>query len=201
MRPVLAMRGVARAVAGAALLAAALCSLPAAAAGTEEAAWAALAAGDAVILMRHAATEEGVGDPPGFRKDDCSTQRNLSAAGRESAQKIGAALRERGIRIGAVWSSRWCRCLDTARLAFGRVESKSMLDSLFNDPEGGDEEKLRALRQALRQRPGGGNLVLVTHNVNIRRLTGISTAAGEMVVARADSQGKLSVSGRLQADR
>lgn len=161
-------------------------------------AWAALAAGNHVMLIRHAETEAGIGDPPGFRKDDCKTQRNLSAQGRDSARKIGELLRQRQVAVSDVWSSRWCRCLDTARLAFGRVQPKAMLDSMFNDPEGSDEQKLRALQAALRDLPKGGNLVLVTHNVNISRLTGISTAMGEIVVASVDRQGRLKVVGRLQ---
>ncbi len=172
--------------------------LPARAA--EEQAWAALAAGNHVVLMRHAATEAGVGDPPGFRKDDCATQRNLSAQGRASARKIGELLRQRQVAVSEVWSSRWCRCLDTARLAFGHVKPVAMLDSMFNDPEGSDEQKLRALQTALRNLPKGGNLVLVTHNVNISRLTGVSTGTGDMVVASVDSQGRLKVVGQLPAN-
>ncbi|MDO8299522.1 histidine phosphatase family protein [Lacisediminimonas sp.] len=167
----------------------------------DEPAWAALAAGNQVVLMRHAATEPGIGDPAGFRKDDCRTQRNLSAAGRESARKIGQVLRDRRVVVSDVWSSRWCRCLDTARLAFGRVQPMAMLDSMFNDPEGSDDEKLRALRVALSARTaGGGNRVLVTHEVNIRRLTGVSVGMGEMVVAGVGAGGGLVVVGRLRVD-
>lgn len=167
----------------------------------EDPAWAALAAGNHVVLIRHAATVAGIGDPPGFRKADCSTQRNLSAEGRAAAKRIGDAFRNRRIAVSEVWSSRWCRCLDTARLAFGKVQPAAMLDSMFNDPEGSDEEKLRALKKALRKPPGGGNLVLVTHDANINRLTGISVASGEMVIASVDGQGNLKVVGRLQVDR
>ena len=48
----------------------------------EEALWARLRAGGAALLMRHAQTEPGTGDPPGFRLDECGTQRNLDARGR-----------------------------------------------------------------------------------------------------------------------
>ena len=90
-------------------------------AGAEDPVWDALRGGGLVMLIRHAATEPGLGDPPGFRVEDCATQRNLSEAGRAEARLIGAAFRHRGIPVHRVLSSRWCRCLETGRLAFGRA--------------------------------------------------------------------------------
>ena len=79
--------------------------------------WSAMRDG-AIVLFRHA-NAPGGGDPPGFRLGDCTTQRNLDDAGRRQAQRIGEAFRARGIRVGAVLSSQWCRTRDTATLAFG----------------------------------------------------------------------------------
>ena len=76
-----------RAVTGGVVLIMLLLSIPATAVD-REALWALLQSGGQVVVMRHAATEPGVGDPPGFRLDDCRTQRNLSAAGREEARRI-----------------------------------------------------------------------------------------------------------------
>jgi broad specificity phosphatase PhoE len=70
-----------------------------------------------VLLIRHAATDPGIGDPPGFQLGQCGTQRNLSERGRREAQALGVAMQAGGVTVGPVWSSRWCRCLDTARLA------------------------------------------------------------------------------------
>jgi broad specificity phosphatase PhoE len=70
------------------------------------------------LLLRHALTEPGIGDPPGFRLDDCSTQRNLSAGGRAQARAAGETLRAREVKIDAVYSSAWCRCIDTAKEMF-----------------------------------------------------------------------------------
>src|SRR5206468_1235478 len=88
----------------------------------DETLWTLLRDGGHVILLRHAATDRTFGDPPGFRLDDCSTQRNLIDEGRAQAKRLGAALRARAVPVGRVLSSQWCRCLETARLAFGRVE-------------------------------------------------------------------------------
>src|SRR5690606_8860558 len=73
---------------------------------------ASLRSGGNIVLIRHAATEPGIGDPADFREDDCSTQRNLSEAGRDDARRMGEALRAAGVPIAAVRSSRWCRCLE-----------------------------------------------------------------------------------------
>ncbi len=159
--------------------------------------WQRLQGGGHVLLIRHAATDPGIGDPPGFRLAVCGTQRNLSAQGRRDAQAIGAAFRQRGIPLGPVLSSRWCRCLDTARLAFGRVDEAPMLDSMFTDGEAAGRAKRREVLARAGAWTGGRNLVLVTHDVNIRALVNESVAQGEIVVARP-GPGRLDVVGRLR---
>ncbi|WEF34930.1 histidine phosphatase family protein [Pseudoduganella chitinolytica] len=163
--------------------------------------WRRLQAGGHVLVVRHAATEPGVGDPPGFTLNDCATQRNLSLPGREDARALGAAVRQHGVPVARVLSSRWCRCQDTARIAFGRVEPAPMLDSLMGDDPDGRGRKLAELRQALgvqaKQGAAAGNLVLVTHDVNIQALTGDKLAQGEMLVATIRPDGTLAVLGRL----
>ena len=163
--------------------------------------WQGLHEGGYLLLIRHAATHSGVGDPPGFRLAVCSTQRNLTEQGKRDARALGSALRERGIPLGPVLSSRWCRCLDTARLAFGRVQAAPMLDSIFNDSDAAARAKLREVlaRVAAYQNSGAKpNLVLVTHDVNIRALVNQYAEQGEIVVARP-AQGKLELVGRLRA--
>jgi phosphohistidine phosphatase SixA len=168
---------------------------PAPTATADEALWALLKIGGQVVMIRHA-TAPGGGDPPGFRLDDCSTQRNLSEDGREEARRIGAAFRTRGIPVGRVLSSQWCRCLETAQLAFGRAEPWPALNSYFNDPAR-DARHTPEVRQLAGRRPGNGNLVLVTHNFNIRAVTGISPASGEMVVLTPKGDGTFTIAGRL----
>lgn len=136
-----------------------------------------------VLLLRHAQTEPGVGDPPGFVLGQCNTQRNLSDAGREQARKLGAALRARGLAPQRVRSSRWCRCLDTARLAFGSVEPWPALDSFF-DHRGRAEAQTTELRRARAALPSGGVEAWVTHQVNISALTGSGAAMGEVLLLR-----------------
>jgi broad specificity phosphatase PhoE len=167
----------------------------------DDALWQRLRSGGHILLIRHAATDPGIGDPPGFRLSACATQRNLSERGRRETRALGAALQAGGVAIGPVWSSRWCRCLDTARLAFGHAEPAPMLDSMFNDDEAASHAKaeqtiarLAALHDTGRNRD---NVALVTHDVNIRRLTRESVAPGAIVVARMEG-GRLAVLGQLQ---
>lgn len=169
----------------------------AAPAAADSDAWRRLQGGGHVLLIRHAATHPGVGDPPGFRLADCATQRTLSDLGRRDARALGAAFRQRGIPVGPVLSSRWCRCLDTARLAFGRVEAAPMLDSIFRDSEAEGRAKVRAVLEMVAAYEDKPNLVLVTHDVNIRALVNAYVSQGEVVVARPE-RGRLEVVGRLR---
>jgi broad specificity phosphatase PhoE len=162
-------------------------------AAADEKLWSLLGNGGQVVLIRHTITTPGVGDPPGMRLDDCSTQRNLTDAGRRHARRIGEEFRARAIPLARVVSSPWCRCLETARLAFNReAEVSTALSNLFGRPEN-REPQLRQLRSMVAAQPAGGNLVLVTHGSTIAALTGISPDTGEMVVL---SQG--AVAGRLE---
>lgn len=167
--------------AGVAALLAGVLSQALAAGPTENAdIWLAMDDG-AAVLMRHAEAPGG-GDPPGFRLDDCATQRNLDEVGRDQARRIGQAFRERGIRVGRVLSSRWCRARDTARLAFGEpVQEVEVFDSFFGTPQR-REARTADARQLLRQWRGPGVLVVITHQVNITALTGVFPAPGEAVV-------------------
>jgi phosphohistidine phosphatase SixA len=137
-----------------------------------------------VLVLRHAATDPGVGDPPGFRLDQCSTQRNLSPAGREQALAIGRRLRAEGWLPRQIRSSRWCRCLDTATLiAEGlgvplRPQPWPALDSFFGS-RGSQAEQTALLRERLTASRDAGFELWVTHQVNISALTGRATAMGD----------------------
>ncbi|MGO3243315.1 MAG: histidine phosphatase family protein [Halomonas sp.] len=150
--------------------------------------------------MRHSLAP-GIGDPPGFERGRCETQRNLSAAGRTQVQAVGRAFRARDIPIAAVYSSSWCRALDTAELmAVSPVEPTPWLGSFFRGR--GDQASITQAAQeqiAAWQEPG--DLLLVTHQVNITALIGGGVGSGEMIVVRPMDEslqvvGRLSVSGQ-----
>lgn len=149
-----------------------------------------------VLLIRHAATESGLGDPPGFVIGQCRTQRNLSDEGRQASRAFGAWLQSQNFKPDAVRSSQWCRCQDTARLAFGAYEDWPALNSTFAG-QGDSAAQQQALRERLSAFPAGRTEVWVTHQVIMTALTGAYPEMGEGFLV--DAQGRLRARGRVAA--
>jgi broad specificity phosphatase PhoE len=161
--------------------------------------WTLLEGGGQVVLIRHAITTPGTGDPAGMRLDDCASQRNLTDAGRQHARRIGEAFRARRIPIDRVLTSPWCRCVETARLAFGTAEPSPPLGNLFGRAEV-REEHVRQMRVIAGERRTGGNLVLVSHGSTISALTDVYLGTGEAVVVTPQGNGRFTVAGRLAVE-
>lgn len=171
-----------------------------AAAAADEAMWKLLQAGGQVVLVRHALTTPGVGDPEGMKLSDCASQRNLNEQGRQEARRLGEALRTRGVVVSQLLSSPWCRCLETARLLLGREPAiEPALGNLFGRPEK-RESQLAGLRPLVARRPAVGNVMMVTHGSTTLALTGVSPATGEMVILTPQGDG-FTVAGRLAVPR
>ena len=166
------------------------------AAAPEDALWQRLRSGRVALLMRHAQTEPGTGDPANFTLGDCSTQRNLDERGRRQARAWGDALRRERVPVEGVYTSAWCRCRETAELLdVGPVEGLPALNSFFEDRSARDE-RTAELRRFLSGWSGEGVIVLVSHQVNVTALTGVFPRSGEAVVldlrdGRADVVGRL----------
>lgn len=147
-----------------------------------------LAAPDRIVLMRHALAP-GTGDPAHFQLDDCSTQRNLSSSGLAQAAAIGARLRAAGVARAQVFSSQWCRCMDTAHaLALGEVTPVPALNSFFRARQQA-REQTDALKTWIAAADLSEPVVLVTHQVNITALTGVVPASGEMLILQRERDG------------
>lgn len=178
------------------LSAACLYALPASA-NDEVAAWSALRDGG-VAIIRHTRAPGG-GDPANFTLGDCTTQRNLSAEGRDQARRMGDMIRARGVGVGQVLHSRWCRARDTAELAFpGQTKPEPALDSFFQDRANGPDQTA-ATREIVENWSGPGALFLVAHQVNVTALTDIFPREGEIVVMRPSEQGGFTVVGSIPA--
>lgn len=150
-----------------------------------------------VALMRHAIAPGG-GDPDNFVLRDCTSQRNLDDSGRDQAREIGDFLRDSGIAELSVYSSQWCRCLDTARLlGFGDVEELPFLNSFFRQRERAAQQT-RELHEWLFDSGGTTPTMLVTHQVNITALTDVFPGSGEIVVIRILKDGATEVVGTIQ---
>ena len=143
--------------------------------------WDALDTPGAFAIMRHALAP-GTGDPANLTVGDCSTQRNLDDRGRDQAARIGGAFREKGHAFDVVLTSQWCRCRETAELLnLGPVQDVAAFNSFFQDFSTRDARTQEALTllNARSDRP-----FVVTHQVNIRALTGQTTRSGEVLVVR-----------------
>jgi phosphohistidine phosphatase SixA len=170
--------------------------LPAASYG-DEAAWKLAQSGGQVLFIRHATTTPGVGDPDGFRLEDCKTQRNLSEAGRAEAKRLGEVLRSRKVPLGEVLSSPWCRCHDTAQLAFGNPGTRwTPLSNLFGRSQA-SEAQVRELRSRIGSYQGKANLVMVSHGSVALPLAGISPQQAEIIVLTPLGGDRFRVAGRI----
>jgi phosphohistidine phosphatase SixA len=147
--------------------------------------------GQHVLLMRHA-DAPGVGDPPGYRLDQCSTQRNLGEVGKQQSVLIGRWLTAQGVSSPKIFSSVWCRCTDTARLlALGAVTVEPSLNSFFDDMSLAKPQTAALqtfIAASLKAHPKQP-FILVTHHVNIEAFTGRVVAVGDMVLVRVKPDG------------
>ena len=154
--------------------------------------------GGHILMIRHALAP-GSGDPPNFKIGDCSTQRNLDDSGRAQARSIGIWLRTSGIKSARIYSSQWCRCLQTANLIdLGPVHELAALNSFYEKTED-REPNLKALNKFISQQPVNGKLIiLVTHFVTIGAIAGTSVSSGEGVLLELQKNMPYRVVGRLK---
>ena len=162
-----------------------------------EQAWNLAQEGDKIILIRHSLAPGG-GDPPGFKIDDCKTQRNLNRKGINQSKKIGKLFKKNKVPIDQVLSSQWCRCKDTAKYAFGNFKEFTALNSTFQSPYNKNEPKqLKELYNFVKKWDGKGkNLVLVTHYSIITAVTNAVPSSGEIVITDKNFE----VLGTIQTD-
>jgi phosphohistidine phosphatase SixA len=157
-------------------------------------AWSTLRTAGHFALIRHAAAP-GTLDPPGFKLDDCTTQRNLSAGGRTQAIRMGDLLRTNGITAARIHSSQWCRCLDTATLMkLGDVNQQPLLN-FFRDQER-RAQQVQDLRAWIARLDLAQPTLLVTHQVVISAVAEVPAGDGEIVVMRREADGRLTLQGR-----
>ena len=148
--------------------------------------------GQHVLLMRHA-DAPGYGDPAGYVISQCSSQRNLGDYGKKQAKAIGTWLSSQGIQKADVFSSPWCRCLDTANLLNkGPIKIEPSLSSFFDNMslEKRQTKELEAFIKSELAKPSKAPLILVTHHVNIQAYTGKVVGVGDMVLVRVNKKGE-----------
>ena len=139
--------------------------------------------GGKLIFIRHAYAPGG-GDPENFDINNCDTQRNLSEEGRNQAKKIGDFFKDNDVQIFKVFSSEWCRCKETAKLAFINFETKDFLNSFFSAKFANNKNKqMLDLKNYVKKFKGNENLIFVTHYVVISEALDYAPSSGEIVIA------------------
>ena len=139
--------------------------------------------GGKLIFIRHAYAP-GNGDPENFNIDICNTQRNLNNLGKTQAKNIGKFFLKNDIPIYKVISSEWCRCKETANLAFKSFETKNFLNSFYSSKFSKNKTKqMKDLKRYIGEFKSEKNLILVTHYVVISELLDYSSSSGEIIVS------------------
>ena len=139
--------------------------------------------GGKLIFIRHAYAPGG-GDPQNFNLNDCSTQRNLNNEGRKQAQYIGEFFKKNEIKIDKVLSSEWCRCKETARIAFKNFSTNNFLNSFYSSKYAKNKDKqIKMLNNYVKKFKSDKNLILVTHYVLISEVLNYAPSSGEIVVS------------------
>ncbi len=148
-----------------------------------------------ILMIRHAIAP-GFGDPDNIKIGDCNTQRNLNHQGRKQSREIGSWISDNGIKPSAIYSSQWCRCLDTARLLnLGKVEELKALNSFFQMPQNRDAN-LSALKEFMvNQIPDNNLIIMVTHSVTISAISGQNVASGNGVLIKLNQSAPYEIIG------
>ena len=139
--------------------------------------------GGKLIFIRHAYAP-GNGDPQNFNLNDCLTQRNLSDRGRKQAKIIGNILSKTNVSLSGIFSSEWCRCKETASIAFSKFETKKFLNSFYSAKFANNRKKqVQEFENFLKKWNKKDNLIFVTHYVVISEILNYAPSSGEIVIA------------------
>tara|TARA_B100001142_G_scaffold167338_1_gene167236 strand:- start:661 stop:1218 length:558 start_codon:yes stop_codon:yes gene_type:complete len=139
--------------------------------------------GKKLIFIRHAYAP-GSGDPNNFNLNDCSTQRNLSEEGKKQAKKIGEFFKKNKIKIEKVLSSEWCRCKETAEIAFKDYSTKSFLNSFYSSKYSKNKNRqIKELNDYILRFKSNQNIILITHYVLISEVLNYAPSSGEIIIS------------------
>jgi len=130
----------------------------------------ALRAGGLVLVVRHGATFPDQADTAPINFDNVASQRNLNDKGKALAKAFGDALRQAGVPVGKVYTSKFNRAYETAVIAgFPNVEKTTDLTEggLIVTPNE-NNRRAEAFRKMLTVAPADhSNTILITHQPNI----------------------------------
>lgn len=151
----------------------------------------ALRGGGHVLYFRHGKTDLSTRDADRGALANCTTQRVLSDEGRQQMTEIGQHVKRLRIPVGHVLASPYCRTLDTARLAFGKVTADPELAHTVTADAATTRQRAASLSKLLATPPAAGsNTVLSGHTGNLQEATGIwPSPEGVAIVFKPDGRG------------
>jgi phosphohistidine phosphatase SixA len=135
----------------------------------EEALLKLLKQGGYVLYFRHGATNE-TGEQTVESKDldNCAIQRNLSPEGKAQTKSIGATIKRLQIPFGDIYTSPYCRCVDSAMNLFGKAKKSDALHFAIHTTRVQNEESTKQLLEMLATKPAFGmNTAIVSHTANL----------------------------------
>lgn len=158
--------------------------------------------GGYVILVRHAITDQSQSDTDPNNPSNCAAQRNLNQAGRDQSTAIGSAIKSLEIPVGKVYSSLYCRCIETAELAFGKPETKLDLSSFMSETEEEKTRRVNVIRSLLGTHPKHKtNTFLVTHKHMLRLASGVQLSEGGAAVFTPEGKSQFQLVTIIQDNR
>jgi phosphohistidine phosphatase SixA len=129
-----------------------------------------LRTGGLVLVVRHGATFPDQSDTAPINFDNVAAQRNLNDQGKALAKAFGDALRQAGVPVGKVYTSRFNRAYETAVIAgFPDIEKTTDLTEggLIVSPNE-NNRRAESFRKMLAVTPKDHtNTILITHQPNI----------------------------------
>jgi phosphohistidine phosphatase SixA len=165
----------------------------------------ALRAGGLVLVVRHGATFPDKADTDPLNFDNIAAQRNLNDKGKALAKAFGEALRQAGVPVGKVYTSKYNRAFETAVIAgFPDIEKTTDLTEggLIVSPNE-NNRRADAFRKMLAAAPKDHtNTILITHQPNIVAALGkdwFDVKEGETSIFRPTDGGYKLVA-RIQMD-
>lgn len=139
--------------------------------------------GGYVIFFRHAATDHSQKDIDKKNLENCDTQRRLDDKGRQQSKDIGEGFKALGIPVGDVITSHYCRCINTAQIAFGKATPTKDITSIQDVTPEVKQQRIANLRKMLATPPKPGtNTVLVAHKWMFKDASGHLLEEGEAAI-------------------
>lgn len=159
----------------------------------------ALQQGGYILYIRHGKTQLSQKDSPTADLSDCSKQRNLSEEGIQQTQEMAKQLKQHGIAVKQVWSSPYCRCVDTAKYLFGDFLIEPQLQfSISKNPVESKKLGMALKRMMLELPQDGHNYAFVGHTSNLRDGVGVWPKPEGVMVVFKNQSGKLVYQGMIQ---